>query len=121
MYAFGAEGWAVKEARRMLEYGSGNCYCFAALFYELARFVGYDAKLYSGRAYGEQYEYRTYDTDLVYAPIGYTPHGWVEIEFDGEPYIFDTEYEYRSYGLRDMFKGDEKVRGQYGYTKAEAA
>ena len=121
MYAFGAEGWAVKEARRMLEYGSGNCYCFAALFYELARFVGYDAKLYSGRAYGEQYEYRTYDTDLVYAPIGYTPHGWVEIEFDGEPYIFDTEYEYRSYGLRDMFKGDEKVRGQYGYTKADAA
>ena len=121
MYAFGAAGWAVKEARRMLEYGSGNCYCFAALFYELARFVGYDAKLYSGRAYGEQYEYRTYDTDLVYAPIGYTPHGWVEIEFDGEPYIFDTEYEYRSYGLRDMFKGDEKVRGQYGYTKAEAA
>jgi hypothetical protein len=121
MYAFGAEGWAVREARRMLEYGSGNCYCFAALFYELARFVGYDAKLYSGRAYGEQYEYRTYDTDLVYAPIGYTPHGWVEIEFDGEPYIFDTEYEYRSYGLRDMFKGDEKVRGQYGYTKAEAA
>ena len=121
MYAFGAEGWAVKEARRMLEYGSGNCYCFAALFYELARFVGYDAKLYSGRAYGEQYEYRSYDTDLVYAPMGYTPHGWVEIEFDGEPYIFDTEYEYRSYGLRDMFKGDEKVRGQYGYTKAEAA
>ena len=121
MYAFGAEGWAVKEARRMLEYGSGNCYCFAALFYELARFVGYDAKLYSGRAYGEQYEYRTYDTDLVYAPMGYTPHGWVEIEFDGEPYIFDTEYEYRSYGLRDMFKGDETIRGQYGYTKAEAA
>ncbi len=121
MYAFGAEGWAVKEARRMLEYGSGNCYCFAALFYELARFVGYDAKLYSGRAYGEQYEYRSYDTDLVYAPIGYTPHGWVEIEFDGEPYIFDTEYEYRSYGLRDMFKGDEKVRGQYGYTKADPA
>ena len=121
MYAFGAEGWAVKEARRMLEYGSGNCYCFAALFYELARFVGYDAKLYSGRAYGEQYEYRSYDTDLVYAPMGYTPHGWVEIEFDGEPYIFDTEYEYRSYGLRDMFKGDETVRGQYGYTKAEAA
>ena len=121
MYAFGAEGWAVKEARRMLEYGSGNCYCFAALFYELARFVGYDAKLYSGRAYGEQYEYRSYDTDLVYAPIGYTPHGWVEIEFDGEPYLFDTEYEYRSYGLRDMFKGDEKVRGQYGYTKADPA
>lgn len=121
MYAFGADGWAVKEAKRMLEYGSGNCYCFAALFYELARFVGYDAKLYSGRAYGEQYEYRAYEGDLVYAPMGYTPHGWVEIEFDGIPYIFDTEYEYRSYGLRKMFKADDTVRSQYGYTKAEPA
>ena len=121
MYAFGAEGWAVREARRMLEYGSGNCYCFAALFYELARFVGYDAKLYSGRAYGEQYEYRTYGDDLVYSPVGYTPHGWVEIEFDGVPYIFDTEYEYRSYGLRKMFKADDTVRGQYGYVKADPA
>ena len=120
MYAFGAEGWAVREAKRMLEYGSGNCYCFAALFYELARFVGYDAKLYSGRAYGEQYEYRAYDGDLIYAPMGYTPHGWVEIEFDGEPYIFDTEYEYRSWGLRQMFKGNEDIRKQYGYTKAES-
>ena len=119
MYAFGADGWAVKEAKRMLEYGSGNCYCFAALFYELARFVGYDAQIYSGRAYGEQYEYRAYEGDLVYAPMGYTPHGWVEIEFDGEPYIFDPEYEYKSYGLRQMFKADEKVRGQYGYTKAD--
>ena len=119
MYAFGAEGWAVKEARRMLEYGSGNCYCFAALFYELARFVGYDAKLYSGRSYGEQYEYRAYEGGLVYAPMGYTPHGWVEIEFDGVPYIFDTEYEYRSYGLRDMYMGGDAVRAQYGYVKAE--
>ncbi|MBQ9662288.1 MAG: transglutaminase domain-containing protein [Oscillospiraceae bacterium] len=120
MYEFGAEGWAVKEARRMLEYGSGNCYCFAALFYELARFVGYDARIYSGRAYGEQYEFRGYEGDLVYAPMGYTPHGWVEIEFDGEPYIFDTEYEYRSYGLRQMFKADDTVRKQYGYVKAES-
>ena len=119
MYSFGAEGWAVKEAKRMLDYGSGNCYCFAALFYELARFVGYDAKIYSGRVYGEQYEYRAYDGDLVYAPIGYTPHGWVEIDFDGVPYIFDTEYEYRSWGLKQMFKADDTIRKQYGYTKAE--
>ncbi len=119
MYPFGAEGWAIREAKRMLEYNSGNCYCYAALFYELARFVGYDAKLYSGRVYGEQYEFRGYDQTLVYAPMGYTPHGWVEIEFDGEPYIFDTEFEYRSWGLRDMFKGSDSIRKQYGYVKAE--
>ena len=119
MYAFGAEGWAVKEAKRMLEHNSGNCYCYAALFYELARFIGYDAKLYSGRVYGEQYEYRTYDSDLVYSPMGYTPHGWVEIEFDGEPYIFDPEYEYRSYGFRQMFMAGEQLRKQFGYVHAE--
>ena len=119
MLPFGAEGWEIREAKRMLEFDSGNCYCFAALFYELARFVGYDAKIYSGRVYGEQYEYRGYDQDLIYAPMGYTPHGWVEIEFDGEPYIFDTEFEYRSWGLRDMYMGGEKVRAQYGYMKAE--
>lgn len=119
MYAFGAEGWAVKEAKRMLENGGGNCYCYAALFYELARFVGYDAKIYSGRAYGEQYEYRTYDNDLVFCPMGYTPHGWVEIEFGGEDYIFDPEYEYRSWGLKDMFMASDTARKQYGYTRAE--
>ena len=120
MYAFGAEGWAVKEAKRMLEYGSGNCYCYAALFYELARFVGYDAKIYSGRVYGEQYEYRAYEGDLVFAPMGYTPHGWVEIEYDGEPYIFDPEYEYRSWGLKQMFKAGDALRKQYGYTRPES-
>ena len=121
MYAFGAEGWAVQEAKRMLEYGSGNCYCFAALFYELARFVGYDAKIYSGSVYGEQYEFRDYDHDLVVLPYGNTPHGWVEIRFDDTDYIFDTEYEYRSWGLLDMFKADDAIRRQYGYKRDDNA
>ena len=66
--------------------------------------IGYDAVIYSG---------------TINPPPLVRAHGWVEIEFDGEPYIFDPEYEYKSYGLRQMFKADEKVRGQYGYTKAD--
>ncbi|MCR5090761.1 MAG: S-layer homology domain-containing protein [Oscillospiraceae bacterium] len=114
VYERGAEGWAVKEARRMLENRAGNCYCFAALFYELARFVGYDAKLYSGIVYGEQYEYNTEDGNLVYCPMGYTPHGWVEITIDGVVYLFDPEYEFRM-PWNHMFKCDEQIRAQYGY------
>ena len=115
VYDRGARGWAIKEAKRMLENRAGNCYGFAALFYELARFVGYNAKIYSGIVYGEQYEYNTEAGALVIAPQGYTPHGWVEIEFDGESYIFDTEYEYRSGGMLDMFKAGMATRGQFGY------
>ena len=117
VYERGAEGWAVKEATRMLRNSAGNCYCFAALFYELARFVGYDAKLYSGIVYGEQQVYYSENGTRVIAPQAYTPHGWVEIEFDGVDYIFDTEFEYRSYGMLKMFKADNHVRLQYAYLK----
>ncbi|MCR5136022.1 MAG: transglutaminase-like domain-containing protein [Oscillospiraceae bacterium] len=113
----GAEGWAAREANRMLDYGGGNCYCYAALFYELARFVGYDARIYSGIVRGEQRVFSTEDGTRVLSPENYTPHGWVEIAFDGVDYIFDPEYEYRNYGLQSMFKGDENLRGQYGYMK----
>ena len=115
MYELGAQGWAVREAKRMLRNGGGNCYCFAALFYELARFVGYDAVLYSGRVNGEQYSFQDYDGNFVYSREGSTPHGWVEIEIDGEYRIFDTEFEFRSYGLQDMFNCPQTTRGQYGY------
>ena len=117
VYERGAEGWAVKEATRMLRNRAGNCYCFAALFYELARFVGYDAKLYSGIVYGEQQVFYTDAGEHVVSPQAYTPHGWVEIEFDGVDYIFDTEFEYRSYGILKMFKAPDQVRLQYAYLK----
>ena len=45
-------------------------------FWSLARGVGFDAVCYAGLV-GK-------DRD---------PHSWVEIEFDGEPYIFDVETE----------------------------
>ena len=117
MYAFGAEGWAVREARRMLNDGGGNCYCYAALFYELARFVGYDAVIYSGRVSGEQYDFRDYDGNIVYAGEHSTPHAWVEIEMDGELCLFDPEYEYRSYGMNQMFMRNDKIWQRFGYSK----
>ena len=121
MYAFGAEGWAVREAKRMLNDGGGNCYCYAALFCELARFIGYDAQIFSGRVNGEQYEFRDYEGNNVFAGEMSTPHAWVEIEMDGENYLFDTEFEYRSYGMNKMFKRDDTARLQYGYTKPKPA
>ena len=117
MYDRGAQGWEIKEAKRMLRNGAGNCYCFASLFYHLARFVGYDARIYAGFAYGEQYDYFDDDGIRIVAPQGYTPHGWVEIEIDGKNWLFDPEYEYRSSGLLKMFQADEWVYKQYGYTK----
>ena len=117
MYERGAQGWEIREAKRMLRNGAGNCYCFASLFYELARFVGYDARIYAGWAYGEQYDYYDDDQARVVAPQGYTPHGWVEIEMDGKDELFDPEYEYRSAGLMQMFKAEHWIYLAYGYTK----
>jgi transglutaminase-like putative cysteine protease len=117
MYDRGAQGWEIREAKRMLRNGAGNCYCFASLFYELARFVGYDAQIYAGFAYGEQYDYYDDDQVRVVAPQGYTPHGRVEIEIDGKNELFDPEYEYRSFGLMQMFKAEPWIYLAYGYTK----
>ena len=71
---FGADGWQTEYALAMLSEGRGNCYNYAAVFWALARGLGYDAKAYSGRISGD-------------------PHGWVEIDIDGETYLFDPELE----------------------------
>ena len=60
----------------MFETGRGNCYCYAAAFYYLARQLGYDVTIISGRVGS--------DGD---------PHGWVELEMDGVWRIFDPELE----------------------------
>ena len=75
-YAFGATGFMQKDALDMLSTGYGNCYSYASLFWYLSRWLGYDAKIYSG----------TVGNNV-------RPHCWVEIEFDGRDYIFDTELE----------------------------
>lgn len=75
-YAFGATGFMQKDALDMLVNGYGNCYSYASLFWYLSRWLGYDAKIYSG----------TVGNNV-------RPHCWVEIRFDGKDYIFDTELE----------------------------
>lgn len=75
-YQFGATDFMQKDALDMLVNGYGNCYSYASLFWYLSRWIGYDAKIYSGTVGSNK-----------------RPHSWVEINFDGKDYIFDTELE----------------------------
>lgn len=88
-YGFGATGWGEEEAYTMLSTGYGNCYCYAAAFYEMARALGFDAVLYSG----------TIGTDQ-------DPHGWVEIRQDGQMYVCDPEIEMTYYRDRPDYTPD---------------
>ncbi len=80
-YDTGTTGWEVEEALTILRTGRGNCYCYAGVMCLLARQLGYDAKAIAGTC--------------NWTP---RPHAWVEIEFDGVPYIFDSEMEMASNG-----------------------
>ena len=71
-YDTGYTGFTLTAARQMLSTGRGNCYCYASVFWYLARWIGFDAKIFSGGVLGG-------------------PHSWVEI--DG--YIYDTQLEWR--------------------------
>lgn len=104
-YAKGATGWGEDEAYTMLSTGYGNCYCYAATFYELARALGYDARLISG----------TVGTDAA-------PHGWVEISVDGKRHVCDTELEMTYYRDRkptkpDMFMMPDIISSQWTYRR----
>ena len=118
-------GWEVTEALSMLEEGRGNCYSFAALYCELARAIGCDAHACAGAVVGSEknleqsYSYLDVHGEHMKLPRGHSPHGWVEIEFDGVAYIFDPEYAYLQYhkGLSGLgfFKMNETERLRYGY------
>ena len=89
----------------MLSTGYGNCYCYAATFYELARALGYDAHLISGT-------------------VGHNaaPHGWVEIYVDGKRHVCDTELEMTYYRDRkptqpDMFMMPDIISSQWSYRR----
>jgi len=92
IHEVGETGWENDEAYKMLTTHKGNCYNYAAEFYVLARAIGYDAMIYSGTIDPTQ-----------------RPHGWVEIEFDGEPFIFDTEIEYKEVTLGGKHSSYYKV------------
>lgn len=73
-YEIGYTGWEVKDAITMLNTGRGNCYNYAAVFWALARGLGFDAQANAGR-------------------VGAYPHGWVTIIMDDVKYFFDPELE----------------------------
>ncbi len=75
-YPFGVTDFMEEDALRMLNSGYGNCYCYAAVFWYLSRWLGYDARIYNGTVGQNK-----------------APHSWVEITMDGQSYIFDTELE----------------------------
>ena len=58
----------------MFQKHKGNCYSFAAAYYYLAKNIGYNPREVAGL-------------------VGYNrrPHGWIEIDINGQTYIYDTE------------------------------
>ena len=102
-----------------LENSGGSSYGYAALFYELAYFVGYEPSLYSGIIYGKQTVFEAEDGSWIEAPKGYIPHAWVEITYDdGIAYIFDPSMESRVDRNRSFFKVYHPIRFQFGYRTA---
>ena len=69
------EEWAEENMLRLIDTGKGNCYCYAAFMYYLARRVGFaSASAVSGGV--------TPDDD---------DHGWATVIIDGETLILDPE------------------------------
>ncbi len=118
LYELGAEGWALKEAKRFFAAGRGSSYGYSGLFYELSYLIGYEPILCSGVIYGKQTVFEAEDGTRIEAPKGYTPHGWVELKFDGISYIFDPSMESRVDSYRIFFKKNNPIRWQYGYRMA---
>lgn len=88
-YYFGETGWEIEDAKKMITTGRGNCYSYAAVFWALGRGLGYETIGISGTMT---------KTDQ--------PHSWVEIFFDGVPYVFDPEMEMVYRFERDIFDKD---------------
>ncbi len=86
-YDTGETGWENSEALTMFKTKRGNCYCYAAVFYSLARQLGYDAVAIAGKVNNSN-------------PI---PHGWVEIWDTDQYYMYDTELE-MSYRKKGNYK-----------------
>ncbi len=104
IYGVGARGWEMSEALTMFEYKSGNSYGYSAVFWALARGLGYEAQAVNG-SYG--------DDNLS--------HAWVEIEMDGKSYIFDPAAQAGAFEEadpdRDMFMVSLTEASRMGYTK----
>lgn len=106
-YEKGETGWEAEEAYVMLSTRKGNCYNYAAAFGYLARAIGFDAHIYAGTVRGMG----TADYPTV------NPHGWVEINFDGEWRLFDPEYEFTSSHDMNLFDRAHATYVKLGYSK----
>lgn len=112
LYESGETGWEAEEAYTMLSTGKGNCYNFAAVFGQFARFLGFDAQIYSGTITGQAKR----DDDGEVLDTKRTPHAWVEIEADDGWRIFDPESTYAYLGEgSNFFNRGEGTRRQFGY------
>ena len=72
----GQTGWEPGRAKYFLANGKGNCYDFSAAYCLLCRELGLPAY-------------------TVVGALRSGPHGWVEIELDGQVYMFDPQLEWR--------------------------
>ena len=104
IYAAGARGWEMAEALTMFEYKTGNSYSYTAVFWALARGLGYEAQAVNG----------SYGTDNL-------SHAWVEIEIDGENCIFDPAANVGAFEEvdpgTDMFMVSTEQAAAMGYIK----
>ena len=101
-YGMGACGWEMGEAVTMFESKNGNSCSYAAVFWALARGLGYEAKAVNGAIGADR-----------------QPHAWVEIEIDGKTYVFDPAMEAGALeGVdagRDMFMLADYEAAMWGY------
>ncbi|MBR6115548.1 MAG: transglutaminase domain-containing protein [Oscillospiraceae bacterium] len=97
IYDVGHTGWEIDDALVMFRTSKGNCYNFTAAFWALARGSGFDAVCYAG---------------LV--GVDRNPHSWVEIEMDGEPFIFDVETEMQNRLNDDYYTSMYKMTYERG-------
>ncbi len=104
IYGVGARGWEMSEALTMFEYKSSNSYGYTAVFWALARGLGYEAQAVNG-SYG--------DDNLS--------HAWVEIEMDGEIYVFDPAAAAGAFeeaeSDADVFMVSQSKASRMGYIK----
>lgn len=81
--------------------GKGNCYVMAATFCEMARLLGYGARQMDGYVRNVR--------------GGLSPHSWVEIDLDGQTYVFDPDYTYAR--KKSAFKIQYGQKGTWQYQK----
>ena len=81
--------------------GKGNCYVMAATFCEMARLLGYDARQMDGYVRNVR--------------GGLSPHSWVEIDSDGQTYVYDPDYTYSR--KKSAFKIQYGQKGTWQYQK----